>query len=387
MDTSQAMNRLPLQGYTVVELGHSLSAPYAGHILAHLGATVIKIENTGSGDHARGWGKVRSGDAAVMFHAINCGKKSVVADLRDPAVSQALKTLILERADIVVQNLKAGGVERAGLDAATLRAAKPELVYCNISAFGQTGPLRDAPGYDPLVQAMSGMMSLVGRPDDPPVRVPISVNDMGSGMWSVIGILAATLERVRSGTGATVDTSLYETALAWVTVQMTDYLNSGELPVRQGSGNANIVPYQAFECADGQILIAAGNDRLFRNLCDAIGEGHLADDPRFAGNADRVRNKDLLIGLIEGPIRLVGMADLQNRLEMRGVPSGPILTVDEVMDAEQTAAIGIIEMTPADGVRTVGLPISFDAIRPPLAGRSPRLGEHDEILEEAHSCA
>ncbi|RWH72897.1 CaiB/BaiF CoA-transferase family protein [Mesorhizobium sp.] len=386
MDTSHAIPCLPLQGYTVVELGHSLSAPYAGHILAHLGATVIKIESTGPGDHARGWGKVRSGDAAVMFHAINCGKKSVVADLRDEEMKRALKTLILERADIVVQNLKAGSVERAGLDAGTLRAEKPQLIYCNISAFGQTGPLRDSPGYDPLVQAMSGMMSLVGRPDDPPVRVPISVNDMGSGMWSVIGILAALVERVRTGIGTTLDTSLYETALAWITVQMTDFLNSGELPVRQGSGNANIVPYQAFDCADGQVLIAAGNDKLFRNLCHAIGMDHLADDPRFAGNADRVRNKDLLINLLEGPIRLVHAAELQTRLTLLGVPSGPILRMDQVVQAEQTAAIGIIEMTPGDGVRTVGLPISFNHVRPPLAGKSPRHGEHNSILEERLTC-
>ena len=387
MDKSQNARRLPLHGHTVVELGHSLSAPYAGHILAHLGATVIKVESAGPGDYARGWGKVWCGDAAVMFHAINCGKKSVVADLRDPDNRRALKDLILDRADIVVQNLKVGSVERAGLDAATLRAEKPQLVYCNISAFGQTGPLRDAPGYDPLVQAMSGMMSLVGHPDSPPVRVPISVNDMGSGMWSVIGILAACLERVRTGNGATVDTSLYETALAWITVQMTDYLNSGELPVRQGSANANIVPYQVFECANGPILIAAGNDRLFRHLCDAIGAANLADDPRFAGNADRVRNKNLLISLLEGPIRLLDMAELLQRLETRGVPSGPILTVDDVVDAEQTIAIGIMGTTPEDGVRTVGVPISFDAMRPPLAGRSPRLGEHNDILEETLTCA
>lgn len=372
--------KLPLAGKTVVELGHSLSAPYAGHILAHLGAQVIKVEPVDGGDYARDWGVAVSGGMAVMFHAINCGKKSIVADLRDPASVARLERFILREADIVIQNMKAGAVDRIGLDAATLRAKKPGLIYCNITAFGQTGPLRDAPGYDPLVQAMSGLMSLIGRPEEQPVRVPVSLNDMGSGMWSVIGILSACLEHERSGTGRTIDTSLYETALAWITVQMSDFLASGHLPGKHGSGNANIVPYQSFDCLDGELLIAAGNDRLFRNLCAALDVPQYGSDPRFATNSARIKNKPALVALLQGLTRALPTQELLARLEAHGVPAGPINTIAVSAAAPQTAALEIIERTPGDGVRIVGLPLSFDRVRPPVAGRTPRLGEHTALL-------
>ncbi|MBS7701365.1 MULTISPECIES: CaiB/BaiF CoA-transferase family protein [unclassified Chelatococcus] len=373
-------SKLPLEGKTVVELGHSLAAPYAGHILAHLGAQVIKIEPAGSGDYARDWGVASSGGMAVMFHAINCGKKSIVADLRDTLSVQRLKRFIFHEADIVVQNMKAGTVERIGLDAQTLRAKKPGLIYCNISAFGQVGPLRDAPGYDPLVQAVSGLMSLTGNPGGEPVRVPVSLNDMGSGMWSVIGILSACLEQERSGFGRTIDTSLYETSLAWITVQLSDYLASGELPGKHGSGNANIVPYQSFRCLDGELLIAAGNDRLFRALCVAIDMPEYGTDPLYATNSARIRNKPALVALLQAAIAKFPVAELERRLEANGVPAGPINTIATSAASPQTEALGIIEKTPGDGVQIVGIPLSFDGVRPPVAGRSPKLGEHVAIL-------
>lgn len=374
--------RAPLAGVTVVELGHSLSAPYAGHILRHLGAEVIKVEEAAAGDYARGWGAVRAADAAVMFHAINCGKSSLTVDLRDPVARDSLRHFIIERADVVIQNMRAGGVERVGLDADRLRAEKPGLIYCNISAFGRTGPLQAAPGYDPLVQAMSGMMSLLGRPGDPALRIPVSVNDMGSGMWSVIGVLAALLDRGRTGQGATIDTSLYETALSWITVQLSDFLNSGVAPERQGSGNANIVPYQAFRCADGELMIAAGNDRLFRGLAEALERPDLADDPRFAGNAARIAHKAELLAQLGPVIGALPVADLQQRLEARGVPSGPILSVPQAATAEQTVAVGILTTTPDDQVQMVGFPLTMDGARLPVPGRAPRLGEHNTLLQE-----
>lgn len=373
---------LPLHDITVVELGHSLSAPYATHILRNLGAEVIKIEPAGTGDYARGWGNVRAGDAAVMFHAINCGKRSIAVDLHEDASRAAVRKLILERADVVVQNMKPGSVEKAGLDAATLRKAKPRLIYCNIGAFGNTGPLRDAPGYDPLAQAMSGMMSLIGAEGDKISRIPVSINDIGSGMWAAIGILSALHQRDRSGDGMVIDTSLYETALGWLVAQATDYLNSGVLARRQGSGNANIVPYQVFETADGEMLIAAGNDKLFRALAETVGRPDLATDPAFRTGSDRVANRDALIAALDAAIRGFETERLRALLDARGVPCGPILGVHEAIDSEQTAALGLLGRTPEDGVRVVGIPLSLNSRRIPIAGRSPRLGEHSRLLEE-----
>lgn len=372
---------LPLAGITVLELGHSLSAPYAAHILAQLGAEVIKVE-TAAGDYARDWGTASHGGSAVMFHAISAGKRSVTADLRDPEAVASLRDLIRDRVDVIVQNMKAGAVERAGLDARTLRTEKPTLIYCNISAFGGSGPLAGAPGYDPLVQAVSGMMSLIGHPGDAPARVPVSLNDMGSGMWSVIGILGALMELRRTGQGATIDTSLYETALAWVTVQVSDFLASGVQPQRQGSGNANIVPYQDFPCADGSLLIAAGNDRLFRGFCKVIGLPDLAEDPCFATNSARIANRADLIARLSERTSDFATEDLLSKLAEAGVPAGPINSIETAATAPQTAAIGILQPTPEDGVRIVGLPLSINGQRPPIAGRSPRLGEHDHLLEE-----
>ncbi len=372
----------PLAGITVVEIGHSLSAPYATHILRNLGAEVIKIESEGAGDHARGWGKVRAGDAAVMFHAINCGKKSVAVDLRDNDARAAVRKLILERADVVVQNMKPGAVEKAGLDATSLRADKPQLIYCNIGAFGNAGPLRNAPGYDPLAQAMSGMMSLIGSEGDKTSRIPISINDIGSGMWAAIGILSAIHHRDRSNDGMVIDTSLYETAFSWMIAQVTDYLNSGEPAVRQGSANANIVPYQVFETADGEMLIAAGNDRLFARLAEVVGRTDLSSNPAYLTGADRVMNRDALIDELEPAIRAFPTDALRARLDAAGVPCGPILQVHEAVDSEQTQALGLVVSTPGDDVRMIGIPLMINSVRVPVAGRSPMLGEHSNLLKD-----
>jgi crotonobetainyl-CoA:carnitine CoA-transferase CaiB-like acyl-CoA transferase len=381
MAEKKSIPALPLAGLRVIEIGHSLSAPYAGHILGQLGATVTKIENGGGGDHARGWGSVRHGDAAIMFHAVNLGKQSITADFRDPASVDQIANLILEEADIVIQNLKRGSVERVGLDAATLRAAKPALIYCNITAFGSAGPLRDHPGYDPLIQAVSGMMSLLGRAGDPSTRIPISVNDMGTGMWAAIGILAACIERRSTGNGATIDTSLYETALAWQTVQISDYLNSGVAPERHGSGNANIVPYQTFLCqGEEELMIAAGNDKLFRSLCHVLKLPELGSDPRFVTNDARVSNREKLIPVLQASISNYARPDLEAELEREGVPCGRVNTIDQVACSAQAEALGILGATLGDELKTVAIPLTLDDRRPPIGNPGPRLGAHDPAM-------
>ncbi len=373
---------LPLDGVCVVEIGHSLAAPFAGNILAQLGARVVKVEARGKGDYARGWGPPFTGDAASMFHAVNNGKASVTADFDDPASLGAVREFILREADVVMQNLKAGALVKHALDAQSLTAAKPDLIYCNMGAFGRHGPLADRPGYDPLIQAFSGMMSILGHAGDEPSRVPVSINDMGTGMWAAIGILAALTQRARQPGGLphVVDVSLFETALAWMTVPLTDRLSEGPPPQRNGSGSPNIAPYQVFRCADQQIMIAAGNDVLFGRLCREIGLPELVDDPRFATNGGRVSNLPALLALIEPTIAAMTAEECLARLSAQSIPCGPLNTVDQVLAHPQTAALEMLRATPRGDLTTVALPISFDGQRPPLAGNGPSLGEHDDLL-------
>lgn len=374
---------LPLDGVCVVEIGHSLAAPYAGNILAQLGARVIKVEARGKGDYARGWGPPFTGDAASMFHAVNNGKCSVTADFDDPASLGAVREFILREADVVMQNLKAGALVKHALDADSLTQAKPDLIYCNMGAFGRHGPLADRPGYDPLIQAFSGMMSILGHAGDEPSRVPVSINDMGTGMWAAIGILAALAQRARQpgGRPQVVDVSLFETALAWMTVPMTDRLAKGPQPKRNGSGSPNIAPYQVFRCADQQIMIAAGNDVLFARLCHAIGLPELVDDPRFASNGERVGHLPELLAALEPKIATMTADECLSRLSAQSIPCGPLNTIDQVLAHPQTAALDILRQTPRGDLTTIALPISFDGHRPPLAGNGPVLGEHDALLE------
>jgi crotonobetainyl-CoA:carnitine CoA-transferase CaiB-like acyl-CoA transferase len=371
---------LPLAGICVVEIGHSLAAPYAGMILGSLGAEVIKIENSGSGDYARDWGPPFIDGAAALFHAINHGKSSISMSLGNPEEGSLLKALIERRADVVLQNLKVGGVEKYGLGAAQLMRTKPSLVYCNLGAFGTAGPLRDKPGYDPLAQALGGLMSFLGGPGEPLSRIPVSVNDMGTGLWAAIGVLAALFRRQLTGVGEVVGVSLYETAIGWGGVQIADYLASGVLPGRWGSGTAAIVPHQAFECADATIMVAAGNDGLFRKLCKVLGVDHLAEDPRFVTNGARVSNREAVIDLLLQAFGTQPAAHWLTALDAAGIPCGPIQSIDQVVEHEQTRALDILKTT-SDGAATiVGLPISFGGERPGNIGKTPKLGEHNHLL-------
>ena len=365
---------------TIVEFCHSVAGPYGASILADLGAEVIKVENSGAGDHGRGWGPPFWHGTSSLFQTLNRNKRGVTVDLRDPAQCAAIKQFILERADVVMQNLRPGAIDKHGLSGAQLLALKPSLVYCNLGAFGAVGPLREKPGYDPLMQAQGGIMSVTGEEHGGPVRVGTSIVDMGAGMWAAIGVMAALLRRASTGEGCVVDTSLFETAVAWVGISIAGYLASGRFRGRMGSGTAEIVPHQAFSAADGHLMVAAGNDGLFRKLAAALGRAELASDPRFAQNDGRVSNRATLIPLLESIFRTREIAHWRRELDAAGVPNAPIQNIAEVVADEQTAALGILQRAPDLEMTLVGLPLSFDGERPPYRRSAPRMGEHNAEL-------
>jgi crotonobetainyl-CoA:carnitine CoA-transferase CaiB-like acyl-CoA transferase len=371
----------PLAGIHVVEIGHSVAAPYAGMILGELGAEVVKVENPKTGDYARGWGPPFWEGPAAAFQAFNRGKRGIAVDLGNAEECARFRDYVVRDADVLLHNLKFGALDKLGLGSAALLAAKPSLIYCNLGAFGAVGPLKDKPGYDPLIQAFGGLMSMLGEEGREPVRVSVSIMDMAMGMWAAIGILAAITERARTGSGGLIDTSLYETSLAWMTVPLSAYLCAGQMPVRAGSGVREIVPYRVFAAADGYMMIAAGNDGLFQRLCGAMGHPELAEDARFRTNADRVMNVHELIPLMGEIFATDTMANWAAKLEAVGVPNGPIQTVDQVAAHPQTEALGQIQSSPDGILRLVGLPLSFDGVRPAFVQRAPGLGEHNaEIL-------
>jgi len=370
----------PLSRIVVIEIGHSIAAPYAGMILGELGAEVIKVENPKGGDAARGWGPPFQEGASTCFHSVNRGKRGITIDLADPADAARLRRLILERADVVIHNLKYGALDKYGLGPSALLTEKPALVCCNLAAFGNTGPLRDRPGYDPMMQAYSGLMSLLGEDGRPPVRVTASIIDMGAAMWAVIGTLAALRERDRSGQGGIVDTSLLETGLGWMTIMLAAYMSNRELPQRQGSGVDMIVPYQAFAASDGYMMVAAGNDNLFRRLCAALDRPGLAEDPRFRTNGDRVVHRAELVPILSEIFAARPRAEWAKLLEAAGIPNGPIHTLDQVVADAQTRALGMIQKRPDSDLELVGLPLSFDGARPPFTKPAPALGEDNETV-------
>ncbi|HEV2957434.1 MAG TPA: CoA transferase [Xanthobacteraceae bacterium] len=376
----------PLSDITVIELGHSVAAPYAAEILGDLGATVIKVEKREGGDDARHWAPPYWHGSSAIFQSLNRNKFSVTVDLRDERERALLVRLIDERADVLIQNLRPGMVEELGLDAATLRARNKHLIYCGIGAFGRTGPLSARPGYDPLMQAFGGLMSVTGEAGEPPVRVGTSIIDMGAGLWSAIGILSALHHRTLTGEGTTVDTSLYETALAWMTYHAANYQASGEVPKRHGSGTFGIVPYRGYATRDGYLLIGAANDNLFRKLATALGHPEWAREERFLDNPRRVANRVALDALIEEVTRTDTSAAWQAVLEAAGVPSAPMQNVDEVLAHAQTKALGMLQESPDGRLTIMGLPLSFDGERPPFRRAAPQLGEHtDELFAPAQA--
>ncbi|MBX9588052.1 MAG: CoA transferase [Hyphomonadaceae bacterium] len=370
----------PLDGITVVELGHSVAAPFAGLILADLGARVIKVENPVGGDYARGWGPPFWREEATAYLSLNRGKEGITVDFGDETDLAALRHLILSQADGVIQNLRPGLLARYGLTAESLRTSKPSLLWCDIGAFGGKGPLAHKPGYDPLAQAATGIMSVTGEAGRPPVRVGVSLVDMGAGMWTVIGFLAALLARGKSGQGCNIATSLYETGLTWMTIPLAGYAACGDIRKPQGSGAAEIVPYQAFQTSDGWLMIAAGNDSLFRKLCAALGFDALSSRPEFASNAARVVNRHQLIPLLADRVRQFASDRLGQVLDASGVPSAPLLTVDQVASHPQMRALEMAMPCADDDLELVGIPLTLDDQRPRARRRAPTLGQHNDNL-------
>jgi len=366
----------PLAGVLVVELGASVAAPAAGQILADLGAEVVKVEKA-EGDDARKWGPPFVDGASATFQSLNRNKRSVVCDLRDETQKNALIRFIVEKADIVVQNLRPGQVDALGIGAEHFIKKKPNLVYCNMGAFGRTGPLQDRPGYDPLMQAFGGIMSVVGEEGRPPVRVGPSIIDVGTALWAVIGILAKLNQRQ----GGVVDVSLFETAAAWMNMYAAQYLASGELPRKNGSGQAAIVPYRAYRTTDGDLVVAAGNDSLFRKLCGVLGRPEWAEDSRFRTNPDRVAHASILYAFIEKEMEKRSSAEWSRLLDAAGVPCAPVQNVAQMLEHEQMQALGLLQAVEGLSIPLVGLPLSFDGRRPGAGRAAPALGAHTkEVL-------
>jgi len=363
---------LPLAGIHVIELGSNVSGPYGTWILAALGANVVKVERPGGGDDARGWGPPFWRGAATVFQAINRDKTSITVNFKDADALAALRQRLATDTDVVLQNLRPGVANKLGLGAEAMTAANPALIYCNLWAFGAKGPLADRPGFDALMQAFGGIMAVTGEDGRPPVRAGVSIVDMGTGMWSAIGILAALNRRHESGRGGVIDTSLYETALGWTAYYNADVQVTGEAPQRHGSGVRGIMPYQAYDCADGYLVVAASNDRLFEILAGELGHGEWLDDPRFADNPARAGHREDLNALLMPIFKAETRAHWQDRLDQAGVPNAPIQHAGEVVTHPQTQALGILQDT-GHGVALTGLPLSFDGERPPLRNIAPEL--------------
>lgn len=372
----------PLAGVCAVEIGTSVAAPYAGWILGMLGADVIKVERPDGGDDARQWGNMFPDGTSSTFHYLNSQKSSVTVDLKNETERAWLRDFCVNKADVIVQNLRPGHVERYGVGAAELMRENPKLIYCNLWPFGNTGPMQEKPGYDPLMQALSGIMSVTGEVGRPPVRVGPSMIDMGTGMWCVIGILAALNRRLQTGEGCVVDASLYETALGWMANAVPTSQATGKSPGRQGTTARGMAPYQAYECTDGWLIVAAPNDRLFSRLSSVLGHPEWPDDTRFATNQKRWENLDALNALMAPILKSESRETWRKRLDEAGVPSAPVRDTLEMMGDVQTRALGIIQNPGEDGPELMGMPLSFNGERPVLDRYAPALGEQNRKFKD-----
>ena len=376
----------PLEGIRVLDVTTSIAGPYCAQALAALGADVVKVERPDTGDDGRAWGPPFWNDEGTMFLSANAGKRSLALSLRDPPGREALLRLV-DRADVFLQSLRPGLADELGLGADALRTRNPRLVYCSVGAYGRTGPLAREPGYDALMQAAGGLISVTGEPGRPGVRVGTSTIDQGTGSWAAIGVLAALLERERTGEGCVVDVSLYETAIGYLGYHLVGFLADGTVPAGEGTRFPMVAPYEVFPTGDGSLMVAAGNDRLFRTLCTVVDAPELLDDPRFRTNADRVRDCDALAALLTDRLATEDAATWHERLTAAGVPAAPVADVRDVAESPQTAALGILqplEHPRIEGLTLPALPLSFDGDRALHGSAPPDVGEHSaEILREA----
>lgn len=387
----------PLSGVRVLDLSRVLAGPWATQTLADLGAEVIKIERPGAGDDTRLWGPPFTtktdgsrGDAAYFLCA-NRGKKSVVVDIATPEGAEAVRKLA-RTCDVVVENFKTGGLKKYGLDWASLRAINPRLVYCSITGFGQDGPDAHRAGYDYMIQAMGGLMSITGQPDGTPgaepMKVGVAVADLFTGLYASNAILAALWHARATGEGQQIDIALFDVQAAMLANQATNYFVSGTAPTRMGNAHPNLSPYQPFPCTDGMVVIAVGNDGQFRALCTALGAPGMGTDPRYATNAVRIENRATLSAELSALTAGHDMKGLMAALEAVGVPCGPVNTVDQVFEEPQAKHRGLeVQQTRADlsdPIRTVASPIRMSATPVAYDRPPPALGEHtDEVLGEA----
>ena len=371
----------PLAGLKVVELARILAGPWAGQTLSDLGADVTKVESP-DGDDTRKWGPPfveRDGDkTASYFHSCNRGKSSITVDFRTNEGQEKIRDLVKD-ADILIENFKVGGLAKYGLDYDSLSAINPRLIYCSITGFGQTGPYAHRAGYDYIIQGMSGLMSITGDPDGMPQRVGVAVTDIFTGVYATTAILSAVHMRHMTGQGQHIDMSLLDCAVSVMANQALNYLTTGTAPVRTGNYHPNLTPYQVFPCRDGHIIIATGNDAQYQRLCDVLGLPEMITDPRFVGNADRIKNREAMTDLLNGKTCLMSKSDLLAACEDRGIPAGPINTMDEVFSDPHVIARGM--QVDLDGIPSVRSPFQFSGANLKLDRASPKLGQDDGLSD------
>ncbi|MGO4570403.1 CaiB/BaiF CoA transferase family protein [Microvirga sp. 2TAF3] len=383
----------PLEGLKVLELARILAGPWVGQLMADLGADVVKVERPGAGDDTRGWGPpfiegADGGDlSAAYFHSCNRGKRSIAVDFETPE-GQELVRRLAAHADVVIENFKVGGLKKYGLDYESLKAVNPRLVYCSITGFGQNGPYATRAGYDFMIQGMGGIMDLTGDPEGEPQKIGVAFADIFTGVYSVVGVLAALRRRDETGEGAHIDMALLDVQTSVLANQAMNYLASGKSPRRMGNAHPNIVPYQVFPVADGHVIVAVGNDSQYARFVTVLGRPDLAQDERFKTNAGRVRHRPELVPILTELTLKMTRDALLSALEVQGVPAGPINTVADVFADPQVIARGLKIDLPAPAAKngtipSVRSPIVIDG-KPMAAGRpSPRLGEHtDEVSND-----
>jgi crotonobetainyl-CoA:carnitine CoA-transferase CaiB-like acyl-CoA transferase len=374
-----------LEGVQVLDLSRALAGPYCSMMLGDLGAQVLKIEQPGVGDSARTWGPPFQGGESSYFLSVNRNKRSLALNLRDPRGAEVLRKLVA-RSDVLLENFVPGTLDRLGFDEAACRALKPDLIYCSISGFGQTGPERERAAYDQVMQGLGGVMSFTGEPGGPPVRVGVAIADIMAGMFAAYAVMAALYHRARTGEGQRVDTSLLEGQLAMLSYQAGRYFATGEPPRPTGHQHASIVPYGVYRAADAYFNLAVGTDSLWRRFCAALGLEHLAADPRFASNSARVANRGALDALLEPMFAELPVDALEARLVPAGVPCGAVRDLRAVFADPQVAALGAVQTVAhptAGDVQMVGPPYHLSATPGGLRLAPPLLGEHtDAVLEE-----
>ena len=369
----------------VLDLTQNVAGPFCTQILGDMGAEVIKVERPGRGDDTRLWQPQAAGGESATFQALNRNKRSVCIDL-DHAEGQAAAARLAAGCDVVIHSMKPGSAESRGLGFETLSAANPRLIHCAISAFGSVGPLSALPGYDPLLQAFTGVMSTTGNDGEDPVRVGVSLIDMGTGMWAALGILGAVIERGRTGRGLPVEASLMDTGVAWMTIPVAGFLASGMLPRKMGSAVAMTAPYELYRSADGRVFIAAGNDNLFRRVCSGLGDPALATDERFRTNALRVANRPPLRDAIEALTAGQTTAAIVAALRRAGAPCSELHDVGQMMAHDQVEASGMITSVTGEygpEQRVVSVPLKLDGARSTALRPAPSLGaDTDAVLAE-----